>query len=156
MAQSGLALHTPAPTSINLLSIVHSMSGWPQLTLHLTMARTAGFPFLPQLWPGDGRSFKLTLWPDKRYNLVGLVQSEGSVQPTTMLWLANTVPCLLIAHPYFLLILQQGEPLFCQAQLLNCWMWNAVFGWGVNYLNNLVNNFKVNYVDNVEFYIQFR
>ena len=52
------------------------------------------------LWIGVGGYYKPRLWLDKRYSSVALVQSEGTIWPTTMLWLANTISCLLIAHPF--------------------------------------------------------
>ena len=44
--------------------------------------------------------YKLALWLDKMYDAEAFVQSERQDRPTTMLWLADTIPCLLIVHPY--------------------------------------------------------
>ena len=45
-------------------------------------------------------NYKLVFWMDNIYSLEALVESEASIQTTTKLWLANTMPCSLPAHPY--------------------------------------------------------
>ena len=50
-------------------------------------------------WRGGLLQYFLLL--DKRYNSVALVQSECSIRPITMIWLADTIPCLLISHPFY-------------------------------------------------------
>ena len=46
---------------------------------------------------GVGGYYKL--WLDKKYISVAFVHSERAIRSTTMIWLANTKPCLLIEHP---------------------------------------------------------
>ena len=71
----------------------------------------ATLPPNTSLQVGVGGYYKLTLWLDKRYNLVALVQSEGSIRPTTMLWLAKTIPCLLKEEHFILRPIYKQTPL---------------------------------------------